>query len=372
MSGASAVNRARSVGRQRTGLPALAPGAARRRRLGGVAVLGALLVAGVLGSLAIGSHSLDPGTVWAALFERFTTDPAQIAAMNPEAAERNSAAITVQSLRLPRTLLGLAAGAALGVAGALIQGHTRNAIADPGLLGVNAGAGFAMVLAVSVLGLSAPLAYVWFALAGAAFAALLVFGLSSVGDGGPITLLLVGSGISVFLSALTSVTVLSDMNSLNLIRFWNTGSIAGRGFTVLWVTLPFLALGVILACAQASVINMLNLGEDVARGLGVAVGRSRVLGLIALTLLAGAATAACGAIAFLGLIVPHLVRRFTGPDHRWLLPCAGLAGAVLMLFADIAGRIVNLPGEIPVGIMLSLVGAPVFVLLAWSGRVAKW
>ncbi|MFI6866932.1 FecCD family ABC transporter permease [Nocardia sp. NPDC050406] len=345
--------------------------APRRRRVIGLSLLVCALLVGVAASLAVGAHSIALGTVWTALFDRFTTDAADIAAMTPDRAARNDAAITIRTLRLPRTLLAIAAGAALGTAGALIQGHTRNPIADPGLLGVNAGAAFAVVVAVAALGLRSPSAYVWFALAGAGLAAVLVFGLAQAADGGPLTLVLVGSGLTLFLSALTSATVLSDTNALNVFRFWNTGSIAARGFDVLWVTLPLILLGLILAFAQAGVINMLNLGEDVARGVGVDIVRSRLLGLLALTLLAGAATAACGAIAFVGLMVPHLVRRLTGPDHRWLLPYAALAGAVLVLLADIAGRMVMRPGEIPVGTMLALLGAPCFVALVWSGRVRR-
>ncbi|MCM6771954.1 iron ABC transporter permease [Nocardia sp. CDC159] len=345
----------------------------RRRRVGGVLVLLALLAGGVVASLAIGAHWLPPGQLAAALSERFVTDPATIAAMSPDRAARNDAALTVQSLRLPRTLIAIVAGAALGTAGALIQGHTRNPIADPGLLGVNAGAAFAMVTAISVLGLGAPIQYVWFALAGAAIAAVIVFGLSGIGTGAmsPLTLILVGSGISVFLGALTSVTILSDSAALNVNRYWNTGSIAGRGYSGLWTTAPLMIGGMAVAFAHARRINVLNLGDDIARALGTNVIRARLVGVLTLTALAGGATAACGAIAFLGLIAPHIARRVTGPDYRWLVPCAALVGAVLTVYADTAGRIVARPGEIPVGIMLSLIGAPCFVALALARRMVR-
>ncbi|NKY18421.1 FecCD family ABC transporter permease [Tsukamurella spumae] len=341
--------------------------ARRRRRTIGLAVLVVLLVVTVIASLAIGSRSLAPSDVWAGLWHRYTTGP------NPADAELNQAAIIVQTLRVPRTLLALIAGAALALAGALIQGHTRNPIADPGILGITQGAAFAVVCATFLGGLTAPIQYVWFAFAGAAIAAVVVFGLSSMGRGvsSPLTLVLAGTGVSVFLSSMTSAIALSDNASLDTLRFWNAGAVVGRGYDVIAVVALPILLGVILALANGPAVNLLNMGDDVAKGLGLNINLSRTVGVVAVTILVGAATAACGSIAFLGLMVPHIVRYFTGPDYRWLLPYSALMGAWLLLAADIVGRVVARPGELEVGIVVAMVGAPFFVGLVWWRKAVR-
>jgi iron complex transport system permease protein len=284
---------------------------------------GALLLA-CLASVAVGARPIGVGGVWHALWSPTGT----------------AEDVVVRSLRVPRTLLGLAAGLALGVAGALTQGHTRNPLADPGLLGVTQGAAFAVVLATAAFGVTSPLGYVWFAFLGALTASVAVFLVGSTGRGGPtpLTLALAGAAISALLHALVAAIVLLDQQSLDAFRFWQVGSVAGRDPAVLGQVLPFLLAGLVLAAANATGLNALALGEDVARGLGRSIARTRLLGVAAITLLTGAAVAACGPIGFVGLVVPHLARAATGPDHRWLLPAAGLLGAVLLLVAEIMAR----------------------------------
>lgn len=331
----------------------------RRRRVAGLGVLAATLVAAVAVSLAVGARALTPAEVWHGLFA--DPDPDQ---------RLTEIRLIVQTVRLPRTVLALVAGLALGVGGALIQGYTRNPIADTGLLGVNAGASFAVVSVIAVFGLSNPFQYVWFAFLGAAVAGVVVFGLASIGRGAgnPLTLALAGQGVTVFLAAMTTAVALSDQKSLNALRFWNAGSVAGVGFDVIWPVTAFIAAGLVLALVTLPALNLLNLGDDVARGLGVNLAASRTIGIVSITLLAGAATAACGPIAFLGLMVAHVARYLTGPDYRWLVPYAGLLGAGVLLVCDIVGRLVVRPGELDAGVVVALLGAPFFAVLVWRGK----
>ncbi|MCZ2859013.1 FecCD family ABC transporter permease [Blastococcus sp. VKM Ac-2987] len=329
----------------------------RARRLGTLALLLVLVAAAALASIAVGTRSIGVGDVWAALVD---------SSLGTEEA------VIVRQLRVPRTVLGLMVGAALGLAGALMQGHTRNPLGDPGLLGVTAGASLAVVLAISALGITTPSGYVWFAFAGALTGTVLVYAIGSAGPGGatPVTLALAGAALSALLYALVRAILVSDQQTLDSFRFWVVGSLAGRDAGIAWQVAPFLAVGVLLALLNAPALNLLGLGEDVARGLGQRIWLARAVGLAAVTLLCGAATAACGPIAFVGLVVPHAVRALTGPDHRWLLPCSALAGAALLLVADVVGRVVARPGELQVGIVLALIGAPFFIALVRRRRTA--
>ena len=330
---------------------------ARARRIGVILGLTLLLAVTTLLSLAVGAKPIPLEAVWDAIW-------------SPTGTEDD---VVVRALRVPRTVLGIAVGVALGVAGALVQGHTRNPLADPGLLGVTAGAAFLVVLGIYALGLTDLYAYIWFAFAGAFGASVLVFLLGSVGRAGPtpVTLALAGVAVSALLGALTSALVLADSATLDAYRFWSVGTLAGRDVTVLVQVAPFLAVGLLLALVNAPGLNLLSLGTDVAAGLGLNLTATRWTGLIAITLLTGAATAACGPIAFVGLVVPHVARAFTGPDHRWLVPASGLAGAVLLLAADVIGRVVVRPGELQVGIVLALVGAPFFVALVRRKKLVQ-
>lgn len=321
----------------------------RGRRVFGLTLLLVALVVCCLLSVSVGAKPIPLGVVWDAL-------------LTPNGSTDH---IVVRALRIPRTVLGLVVGAALGLAGALIQGHTRNPLADPGILGINAGAAFLVVIGIYVFGVTDPLGYVWFAFVGAAVASVAVFVLGSIGRGGPtpVTLALAGSAISALLAALTSAVILIDVATLDAYRFWAVGSLAGRDGEVLTNVAWFLAAGAVIALAGAPALNALSLGDDVARALGHSVRRTRVSGIVAVTLLAGGATAACGPIAFVGLVVPHVVRTFTGPDYRWLLPASALSGSVLILVGDVLGRVLVRPGELQVGIVLALVGAPFFIHL---------
>ncbi|QOV34279.1 iron ABC transporter permease [Streptomyces ferrugineus] len=331
----------------------------RRRRVVGLGALVVILVIAGAASLAVGARALSPAEVWHGLFAA------------PDSDQRlTEIRLIVQTVRVPRTVLGIVAGIALGVGGALIQGYTRNPIADTGLLGVNSGASFTVVSVIALFGFSNPFQYVWFAFLGAGVAGVVVFGLASIGRGAgnPLTLALAGQGVTVFLAAMTTAVALSDQKSLNALRFWNAGSLAGVGFDVIWPVTAFIAVGLVLALTTLPAINLLNLGEDVARGLGVNIAWSRTVGIAAITLLAGAATAACGPIAFLGLMVAHVARYLTGPDYRWLVPYAGLLGAVILLVCDIVGRLVVRPGELDAGVLVALLGAPFFAALVWRGK----
>jgi iron complex transport system permease protein len=330
----------------------------RNRRLVGLVLLLLLVVAAAVASIAVGTRSMSLGEVWRSLLD---------ADLSTEEA------VIVRELRVPRTVLGLMVGMSLGIAGALMQGHTRNPLGDPGLLGVTAGASLAVVIAISAFGVTTPSGYVWFAFLGALAGSVLVYAIGSSGRGGatPVTLALAGAALSALLFALVRTLLVGDTQTLDSFRFWVVGALAGRGADIAWQVLPFVVAGLVLALVNSSALNLLGLGEDVARGLGQRIWLARAVGLAAVTLLCGAATAACGPIAFVGLVVPHVVRALTGPDHRWLIPCAGLAGAALMLIADVAGRVVARPGELQVGIVLALIGAPFFIALVRRKKTAS-
>jgi iron complex transport system permease protein len=325
--------------------------------LNGLVLLIVALGAACLASVAIGSKEIGLGAVLHALFT-----PSGLADD-----------VVIRALRVPRTLIGIAAGVALGVGGSLMQGHTRNPLADPGILGVTHGAAFAVVLSIFAFGVTTLNGYVWSAFTGALVASVVVFGLGSAGRAGPtpVTLALAGAAVSALMHALVSALVLIDRQSLDAFRFWQVGSIAGRDLTVLTQVLPFLLAGLVLALVNAPGVNALALGEDVARSLGQRVLLTRVVGVAAITLLVGGAVAACGPISFIGLVVPHVARAVTGPDHRWLLPYSGLIGAALLLIADVLGRVVARPDELEVGIVTALVGAPFFIALVRRKKMVR-
>lgn len=277
----------------------------------------------------------------------------------------------VYQARIERTLLGLCVGAALGLVGACMQGLTRNPLADPGILGLNAGACFAMVLAISVLGVSRLEQYVWFAFAGAALAAVLVHAIASLGRDGatPVKIAIAGAALTAAVTSWTSGVLLVDRSTMETFRLWQVGTVGGRGLDVLVIGLPFLAVGAVLGLAGARLLNALALGDDVARGLGRRTAVDRVVVGVAIVLLAGGATALAGPIAFVGLIVPHAVRALLGSDHARVLPFSALAGGLLLVLADTVGRVVLPPAEVQVGIMSALVGTPVFLWLVRRGRM---
>ena len=280
--------------------------------------------------------------------------------------------LIIRSLRLPRTVIGLAVGAALGLAGTVMQGLTRNPLADPGILGVNAGAAVAVVLAISLLGLGSPAAWMGFAMVGALGASVLVYVLGSRGGGGatPVKLALAGAATAALLTAVTSAIVLLDAMALDQYRFWVVGSLTGRDVGLLAAVSPFLLVGAVLAMGLGRTLNALSLGDDVASSLGQEVGVARVAGVTAVTLLVGAAVSVAGPIGFVGLVVPHVARAIVGADYRWILAYSAVLAPVLLLGADVIGRLVVRPGELQVGIVTALVGAPFFVALVRRRELA--
>ncbi|MEU0941581.1 iron ABC transporter permease [Streptomyces canus] len=274
-------------------------------------------------------------------------------------------ALVVTGLRLPRTVIGLAVGAALGVAGAVAQAITRNPLASPTTLGINAGAGFAVVVAIFALKLDSPVQYVWFAFAGAAAAALFAQALARrAGDIDPVRLALGGTVLQLVLLSWTSAVMLLNQRTLDEARFWLAGSLAGRDLDVLWPVLPTLVLGLLVSLTLSPALNALALGDDSAQSLGVPVARIRLAGGIAVVLLAGSAVAVAGPVAFIGLAAPHLVRPLLGGDHRLLIPGCLIAGPLLLLSADVIGRLVIRPSELEAGIVTAFLGAPLLALLA--------
>ncbi|WCB95038.1 putative siderophore transport system permease protein YfiZ [Baekduia alba] len=326
------------------------------RALGLLAAL-AILVFTLLLSISVGAKPIALHRVWELL-------------LHPDGSDD---AIVIRDLRIPRTMLGLLVGAALGVAGALMQALTRNPLADPGLLGINAGAATAIVVGVALLGVSAPKTYIWLGFAGAAAAAIVVYGVGAQGRSGatPVRLALAGTAVTFALTAVVNGITVADQETLERYRFWLVGALGGHDADTTWQIAPFLGVGLVVALALARPLNALALGEDAGRALGAHVGRTRAAGAVAVTLLCGAATAAAGPIVFLGLTVPHVARAICGPDQRWVLPYSAVLAPTLLLAADVIGRVVERPGEIEVGIVTAFLGGPVFVALIRRQRIAQ-
>jgi iron complex transport system permease protein len=283
-----------------------------------------------------------------------------------------SSTVTLE-LRVPRTLLGILVGAALGVAGVILQGVTRNPLADAGIMGINSGAAAFVVFAITVLGLRGVGVYVWFAFAGAIVALILVYAIASFGREGatPVKLALAGAAVTAGLASVTSGIVMTNVDALNELRFWQVGSLAGRYAPILTGVAPFLLLGLAASLGFGRALNGLALGEDVARGLGQHIGRTRIAAFAVVAVLAGAATAACGPIVFVGLVVPHLARFICGPDYRWILPYSMLLAPTVLLLADVLGRVAARPDEVQVGVVLGVVCAPAFVAIVRYARLSE-
>lgn len=274
--------------------------------------------------------------------------------------------LIIHTLRVPRALIAALVGGALGVAGGIMQGLTRNPLAEPGILGVNAGAALAVVGAVFFLGVSSLTTYALFAFVGAGAAAAIVYGLGSMGRAGmtPMKVTVAGAAMAALLSSLTTAMLILNQRTLDEIRFWLAGSVAGRDLGLLLQVLPYIGVGLLLALSLGRQITTLNLGDDVAVGLGQRTAWIKGLAAVSVVLLAGSAVAVAGPIGFVGLIVPHLARFFIGVDYRWILPYSAILGAVLLVGADVAARLVIRPQELPLGVMTALLGAPFFIYLA--------
>ena len=273
--------------------------------------------------------------------------------------------------RVDRTVLGLAVGAALGLSGALLQGLTRNPLADPGLLGINAGGCLAMAAGMAWFGLSDVDSRIWAAFVGAAAAGFVVHAVASLGRDGatPVKTAVAGAAVTAALTSLTSAVLLTDQATMQSFRQWQVGSVNGRGDDVVQIGGPFLLLGLVLALVSVRLLDALALGDDVARGLGRHTGRDRAVVWAAVVLLAGTAVALAGPIAFVGLLAPHAARALVGPDHARLLPLSAVAGGILVVLADTVGRFVLPPTEVQAGIMVAAVGVPFFLALVRRGRL---
>jgi iron complex transport system permease protein len=324
---------------------------------GFVVLLGVLAVVCFF-SITMGARGVGLSTIWKAFTDY---EPS------------NAAETVIRELRVPRTLIGIFAGAALGLSGAILQGVTRNPLADPGIMGINSGAATAIVFGIMVIGAQSIATYVWFAFAGAGLATVAVYGLASFGREGatPVKLALAGAAVTAILTSITNAIVMTNVDALNELRFWQVGSLAGRYFPVFWQTLPFLVVGIVLALGTGRALNGLALGEDLALALGQRVKRTRVVMFVTVAILCGAATAACGPIVFVGLVVPHLARMICGPDYRWILSYSLLLTPIVLLVADIIGRVVISPGELQVGVVLGVIGAPFFILLVRYRSLAE-
>jgi iron complex transport system permease protein len=276
--------------------------------------------------------------------------------------------LVIQTVRLPRSLVALLVGSSLAVAGALMQGLTRNPLADPGILGIESGAALAVVTTTFVFGSSSLTVLTMVAFLGAGVTAILVYLLGSLGKGGatPLNLTVAGAALTALISSLTTAILIISQRTLEEIRFWLAGSLAGRDFDILLSALPFVVIGLLVAFALGRQITTMSLGEDVAKGLGQQTAWVKITTAVSVVLLAGSSVALAGPIGFIGLVVPHMVRFFIKGDYRWILPYSAVIGATLLLVADVAARVLLKPQELPVGIMTALVGAPVFVYLAKS------
>ena len=333
----------------------IAPSAGRRTAWLIVALVGLALVC--LGSLMIGSLPISPAATLRALLAPDQSEAAQI----------------VTELRVPRTLLGLAVGAALGVSGALIQALTRNPLADPGILGVNAGASLAIVVAVTFLGVTSLTEYIWFALLGAIVTTVAVYLIGSAnrtGTASPIALVLAGVALGAAMQGVASGIALMVPRTFDQLRFWQAGRLTDRDLPNILAAMPFIAVGLLLAAFVPAALNAIALGDDQAVALGVRVGLVRVLVVVSVTLLCGTATALCGPIGFVGLMVPHVVRWLFGVDQRWILAFTVVLAPTLLLVSDIVGRLVMWPGDLAVGLVTAFIGAPVLIMLARRRQAA--
>jgi len=310
----------------------------------------------VLLSLAVGSRAIAPSVVLDAVFAPVAGDTDHV---------------VVRDLRVPRTVVGLLAGLALGLAGSIMQGVTRNPLADPGLLGVNAGASLFVVVGITFFGATQPEAFVWFAFAGAAAATAAVYAIGASGRGGatPVKLALSGAALTAAITSLITLLLVTNLDTLQIYRFWAVGSLVGRDLGTAGVVLPFLLVGAVLAFVTSRSLNVLSLGDDVARGLGQSLVRARVTSALAIVLLCGSATALAGPLVFVGLVVPHIARRLVGSDYRWILAYSLLLGPMLLVCADIVGRLVAPPGELEAGLVVAFLGAPVLIAFARTSTV---
>ena len=349
-----------AAGLAEAALDSQAGGSGKKRPVGiRVAVLAGLLIAlaiACVASVMFGVRSISVADAIAAIGG--ATDTAEQAAA---------------SARMPRTVMALVVGAALALSGSTLQGITRNPLADPGIFGVLSGASLAVVTGIAFFGLTRPVPTMIAAMAGSLAAAIFVYFVGSLGRGGatPLKLALSGAATAAASSSLVSAILLPRADVMDQFRFWQIGSVCGAEWHSLGLSLPFFGIGLLIVLGCAPGLNALALGDDVATGLGIKVMTTRLVATIGAVILCGTATALAGPIAFVGLIVPHLIRLVCGTDHRWLLPLTGLAGALLLTVADTIGRVVTRPSELAVGILVPLIGAPLFIWIVRNTKVRE-
>ncbi|MCF6139410.1 FecCD family ABC transporter permease [Pseudalkalibacillus berkeleyi] len=281
----------------------------------------------------------------------------------------SNAHIIIQESRVPRAFIGAAVGASLAVAGALMQGITRNPLASPSIFGINAGAGFFIVVAVTFFSVSSIHQFAWIAFFGAMVTALIVYFLGTLGRDGltPVKLTLAGAAMAAMFASLTQGMLSLNEKALDEVLFWLTGSVEGRKLEILTTMLPYLVVGWIGALFLTRQMNILAMGEDVAVGLGQKTAIVKISAAIVIVLLAGSAVAIAGPVGFIGIVIPHIARGLVGIDYRWVIPYSALLGAMLLLIADIGARYVIMPKEVPVGVMTALIGTPFFIYIARRG-----
>lgn len=277
--------------------------------------------------------------------------------------------LIIQTVRLPRAIIAVVVGASLAMAGALMQALTKNPLASPGVFGINAGAGFFVVIAVSIFGISSLQAFTWISFLGAAVAAFSVYFVGSFGREGltPMKLTLAGAAMAALFSSLTQGFLVTNEAALDQVLFWLAGSVQGRKFEMLYSILPYTGTAFIISFFLASKINLLMMGEDVAKGLGQKTGTVKLITAVVIIFLAGGSVAIAGPVGFVGIVIPHIARYFVGNDHRWILPYCAVLGGILLVAADICARYVVMPEEVPVGVMTALVGTPFFIYIARRG-----
>jgi iron complex transport system permease protein len=328
--------------------------------LPGIFALGAILIACIVWSITNGAADIDTEIVFDAIIQSNNMDNLQLDS------QTRFQYLVIQTARFPRVMVGIMVGMALAVAGAIMQGLTRNPLADSGILGINAGASFAVVVAIYLFGASSLSTYAFFAFIGAGLSAIIVYLLGSMGRGGatPLRLTLAGVILTAFISSFTTAILINDEQALDKIRFWTAGSLAGRDMPILLQFTPYIVIGLVGAILISSQITTISLGDDVAKGLGQNTVWIKIIAAVIVVMLSGGAVALAGPIGFVGLVVPHIARFIAGSDYRWLIPYCALLGGILVTVADVFARIIIRPQEVPVGVMMALVGAPFFIWLA--------
>ncbi len=325
-----------------------------RRVPGILLILGLVAVAAILISVGQGEYNIPPLDVLKTL----------LGIQNPN----QDYSLVINTLRLPRVLAAFLVGVGLSISGTILQGITRNSLAEPGIIGVTPGASLAAVILI-VLFPASLFSLPFAAFAGGLVVTILIYLLAWDQGSSPIRLILVGIGLSAIASAITSAIVtFGDLNLVGQALIWLTGSVYGRNWQHIWSLLPWLVIFVPLSLLLARDLNALNLGDDVARSLGNSVERQRSLLIITSVALAGASVATAGNVGFVGLIAPHVARQLVGTSHEGLLPTAALMGGIMVVLADMAGRLLFAPIELPCGIVTAIVGAPYFLYLLYRNR----